>query len=88
MRAECAHGESTRGGDTRTDTGHSEMHGKVLDTRSAVHGDQDDESDGGNAHAPDDKGRADASSVGEHGDTETSEEAQEVGRDDQLRMRR
>lgn len=88
MGAECAHGKSTRGGDTRTNAGDSEMHSKVLDTRSTVHGNQDDESDGDDTHAPDDKGCTDASSVGEHGDTETCEEAQEVGWNDQLRMGR
>lgn len=84
MWPECADSKGARGSDTGTYTGHSEMHGKVFDTRSAVHSDQNDESDGSNTHATDDERCANASSVGKHCDTETRQEAQEVGRDDQL----
>lgn len=63
MRTECADSKGARGGDTRADSSNSEMNGKVLDARCAVHSDEDDESDGRDTHAADDEGCADASAV-------------------------
>jgi hypothetical protein len=75
MRTEGANGKGARSGDTRTDTGDSEMYGKVLDTRCAIHSDEDDESNGGDTHASDDKGSSNASAIRKNGDSEACQEA-------------
>lgn len=75
MRTECADGKGARSGNTGTDAGDSEMYGKVLDARRAIHSDEDDESNGGDAHTSDDEGSSNASAIRKNGDPEACQEA-------------